>query len=60
MQSTAQKLHQPIFSRKPQPIKLFKSTPSEVCFSSVNKMVQGRIKRDAKLLMSISDSNAHI
>ncbi len=60
MQLTAQKLHHPVFSRKPQPIKLFKATPEDICFKSISKMIKGRIQRDANLLMSISDSNAHI
>jgi hypothetical protein len=60
MQSTAEKLYPPVFSRKPEPIKLFKSTPEEICFSCISKMIYGRIKRDANLLMSVGDFNAHI
>ncbi|MDJ0089047.1 hypothetical protein QNH99_13420 [Pantoea allii] len=60
MQSTAEKLYQPVFARKPEPIKLYKSEPKDICFSAISTMVQGRIKRDANLLMSISDFIAHI
>ena len=60
MQSTAEKLYQPVFARQPEPIKMYKSEPQEISFSAISKMIQGRIKRDANLLMSVGDSNAHI
>lgn len=60
MPSTAEKVYQPVFARKPEPIKLYTTTPERICFSHISKMIQGRIRRDANLLMSVGDSNAHI
>lgn len=60
MQSTAEKLYQPVFARKPEPVKLYNTSPEEICFTSINSMIHRRIMRDANLLMSVADSNAHI
>ncbi|PHM48127.1 hypothetical protein [Xenorhabdus miraniensis] len=60
MKSTAQKLYQPVFSRKSEPIKLFVVSSDEISFRVINKMIKRRIKRDAGLLMSVSDTVAHI
>ncbi|MCT8342896.1 MULTISPECIES: hypothetical protein [Photorhabdus] len=60
MQSTAQKLFQPIFTRKAEPIKLFSVSQDDIGFEEINQMIIGRIKRDADLLMSVSESIAHI
>jgi hypothetical protein len=60
MKSTSKKLFQPIFSYKHQPIKLFNVNQDAIGFNEINKMITDRMKRDADLLMSVSDSNSHI
>ncbi len=61
MGNAAQKLGKlSVFSTKPQPVKDVQVTSEELSFRKIYSMIHSRIKRDADLLMTTTDNNAHI